>query len=231
MPNYCSAELMCKGRKDSVDEFIRVLNANYNYHDNKFTHKPHFYRIFDCNVYDYIQTGLFVCARIGISCAWSVYCCMFPGEHTYYSNNQQHMLDQCGEEAKLDTIYNNKQPYINYGTNILDLSRKLNLEIEIISEELGAGFMEHYKVKNGEWLLDETYTVYSHFIYEHDTLNDYMKNHPNSNIDINEEEYKRLKDDGNLLYTQGSIPWEFDMTEEPEYDHLVEMVKTVDKNK
>ena len=61
MPNYCYAEVWVKGRKECVDEFERVLTADYNYTTNTFSHKPHLWRIFEVNYLDYIQTGLFVC--------------------------------------------------------------------------------------------------------------------------------------------------------------------------
>lgn len=231
MPNWCYADMIIKGRKDSVDEFIRVLEANYSYRTMQFTHKPHFYRIFDVDVYYYEEYGLCACARANIQCAWSVSSCLLPEAHSYYDDMQQKMINQCNEQKKLDSIYNNQQPFFNYGTNLLDLCKKLNLEVEIISEECGFGFMEHIKVRNGDLIINDCVDYAEYVIKDYDTLEDFKNDNPESNIDITADEFKILKDNGEMTYTQGGIPWDFDMCDDPEPDNLcmVEMVKIIDK--
>ena len=82
MPNECSAVVKVSGRKDNVDEFIRIMNADYNYghyveESMEFSHTPHFFRIFVADTMDYEQDGLFVVASLDVWCAWSIASCMF----------------------------------------------------------------------------------------------------------------------------------------------------------
>ena len=73
-------------------------------------------------------------------CAWSVYSCMFEGEHTYYN----------------DFMRDFGIRYIGFfGTTIPELSRLLNLDIEIFSEETGVCFQEHYRVTNGNIIIND----------------------------------------------------------------------------
>ena len=232
MPNYCYAEVWVKGRKECVDEFERVLTADYNYTTNTFSHKPHLWRIFEVNYLDYIQTGLFVCAKYWIECAWSVSSCMMNGPCTYYTSRQEAAVrDISDEQRKLELLYSNKEPYINYGTNIVDLSKVLNLEIEIISEECGIGFMEHYKISHGQVILDDCIDMTEHFIGDYDTLKEYKDEWPNSGIDLTEEQFQKLKNQGEDVYRQGGIPFDFDMSEEPNYINKIEMCKIINTNK
>lgn len=228
MPNYCYAEVMVKGRKDCVDEFEKVLTANYDYNTNTFSHKPHLWRIFDVSKLDYIQTGLFVCAKYWIECAWSISSCMMNGPCTYYTSRQEAAVqDISDEQRKLELLYSNKEPHVNYGTNIVDLSKVLNLKIEIISEECGIGFMEHYKISHGQVILDACIDMTEHFIGDHNTLAEYKNEWPNSGIDLTEEQFQELKNQGEDFYRQGGIPYDFDMSEGPEYDTKVEMCKII----
>ena len=231
MPNLCYAEVMVKGRKECVDEFEKVLTANYDYSTNTFSHKPHLWRIFDVSKLEYIQTGLFVCAKFWIECAWSVSSCMMNGPCTYYNSSQEQSLHDMTEQRKLQLLYSNKPPRINYGTNIVALSMVLNLEIEIISEECGIGFMEHYKISHGQVILDDCIDMTEHFIGEYNTLKEYKDEWPNSGIDLTEEQFQKLKNQGEDFYRQGGIPYDFDMSEKPNYITKIEMCKIINPNK
>lgn len=231
MPNLCYAEVRVKGRKDCVDEFEKVLTADYDYITNTFSHKPHLWRIFEVNCLDYIQTGLFVCAKYWIECAWSVSSCMMNGPCTYYNSSQEQSLHDMTEQRKLQLLYSNKPPRINYGTNIVDLSKVLNLEIEIISEECGIGFMEHYKISHGQVILDDCIDMTEHFIGDYNTLKEYKNEWPDSGIDLTEEQFQKLKNQGEDFYRQGGIPYDFDMSEKPNYITKIEMCKIINPNK
>lgn len=233
MPNYCSAIIWVSGRKDCVDEFQRVLEADYNYLEGKFSHIPHLWRIFEVFPMEYEQYGLYVRASFDIICAWSVSSCMLPGPVSYYDDGlRRATMDITDEQQKLQLLYSGRQLQPNYGTNIVDLSRYLGLEIEIISQEPGIGFMEHYRICNGSTLKDECYDYTEHYIGDNPTLQDYINEWPNSGIDLTEEQYKKLKDSGEEFYSQGGIPYNFDMSDdEPEYLGLINMCTIVDKNK
>ena len=135
MPNYCNYEMKILGSKKSIQRVIACLEADYNYIEGKPSHK-HFFRVFDV-FYDEPTKVEKDTYEIFISgdCAWSVYCCMCSGNHTYYKS--------CKEE----------HPEIFMGTTLLEQSR--DCEIEVFSEEEGMAFSEHYIFKNGEMLVDD----------------------------------------------------------------------------
>ena len=66
---------------------------------------------------------------------------MFKGVHTYYNDWTEE------RKAKLNEPFK--------GINMEDITKELNLTVEIFSSEPGVGFMEHYLVENGEISVDE----------------------------------------------------------------------------
>lgn len=135
MPNICYAEIQVTGRKESIEEFERILNADYNYTTNEFSHKPHFWRIFDCYAMDMIHIeGLIYTQNFAIECAWSVDCCMGDGPFSYHETNNK------------DT---DKE---RFDITLSEAARKLDLDIEIWSQEPGMCFTEHIHNRRGEEL-------------------------------------------------------------------------------
>lgn len=205
MPNECSAVVWVAGRKDHVDEFIRITKAYYNYSDFKneksmeFSHTPHLFRIFYSEIMDYEQEGLFVCASLDIWCAWSVSSCML--EDGYYTTLKKHC-----EEGGI--------PF--YGTHLVECAKKLNISIEAISEEPGMGFMEHYLInQNGDFVIYECVDMHECYIGKYNTLAEYKQANPDSEIDITtEEEYKAAKAEG-AWYRVGGIPYDFEIGVNP----------------
>ena len=53
MPNWCETAIKVKGYKPNVDEFIRILNADYDYRSMEFSHIPHLFRIFHVEEIEY----------------------------------------------------------------------------------------------------------------------------------------------------------------------------------
>lgn len=212
MPNWCDADIYVKGRKMDVDEFINILNADYDYHNMKFSHIPHFYRIFENNVYDRIDNGAFSFAQSNVECAWSVYCCMFPGDCTYYNDMM------------------NDEEHRKRHTNIIEASRKLNLEIEIWSAEPGMCFREHYYIKNGNVLIDEELPYYEFDVNDFNSLQDFNKEYPDLKTLVTEEQFNRAKQEEEFLSINGwgTEEWVMDCSL-PDYLYRVEMVKKIIK--
>ena len=136
MPNYCNYEMKIVGSKDAIERVLGCLKADYDYTLEKPEHK-HFFRVF--NVYEDEEMedngdGTFTQFVYG-GCAWSVYCCMCSGGHTYYNDGKKSL----GENFM--------------GTNLVEQSH--DCEIEVFSEEEGIAFSEHYIFKNGECLCDD----------------------------------------------------------------------------
>ena len=146
MPNYCSYDMKVKAKnKENLLEFIKIIQSDYDYNNNKFTAARHLWRVFeaDCEEDEIEESEDCFSIIIYGDCAWSVNCCMLEGAHTYYND---HLNDP-------------------RNSSLLRESKILDLEIEVFGEELGAGFQEHYIIKNGEITLEETSDA-QEFCYE-----------------------------------------------------------------
>lgn len=169
MPNYCDFNMKIVGERKNIEELISILDADYSYEPispdlingktyplvhqppspiyyttngyklAKLTGPRHMFRVFEAYVDRSVDEPN--ASYISGYCAWSVYSCMFGTSHTYYDDF-------------ITEKYGNK--YIGFmGTTLPDESRKLNLKIEVYSEEPGCGFMEHYLIDNGEILIED----------------------------------------------------------------------------
>lgn len=52
-------------------------------------------------------------------------------------------------------------------------SKRLNLVIEVFSEESGCCFQEHYLIVNGEVVINDSVDYESHFVLDYDSIQDY----------------------------------------------------------
>ena len=175
MPNYCYYEMRVKGKPENVNQFILSLQSDYGYTPVEISNRmltyprgkmliypndnnrrvfkvrqqissPHLFRVFEANVNESEcfclppdENGDIIRSLYGY-CAWSVYSCMFEGKCTYYD----------------DFMRDFGIRYIGFfGTTIPKLSRLLNLDIEIFSEETGVCFQEHYNVTNGNIIIND----------------------------------------------------------------------------
>ena len=229
MPNICNATINIRGYAGNVDEFIKILEANYNYISSKdnnkweankdnFSHIPHFFRVFDVVLTDENNiSGVYKCTQVYIECAWSVYVCLFNGPMTYFEDYER---DHKGQ---------------HYATNILRESKRLGLEIEIWSREYGMMFQEHYKICSGVLVKNEEHSYDVQYV---DNYNDYMSIRddfpavePYIITGRDFEEYLNSCDDGecpiyiNLAYEEN----DFEVMDEPVYLANLVMVKSIDK--
>ena len=58
MPNYCDAKIIVTGNARCVDEFTKIIQADYSYNEMRFTHTPHFFRVFEAGIIDEKIYGL-----------------------------------------------------------------------------------------------------------------------------------------------------------------------------
>ena len=136
MPNYCNYSMCVVGKKENIEEFIKVIQADYDYGNMVFNHDRHMFRVFEAN-HDEIEErydGRYQTVINGY-CAWSVSSCMLEGG--YYKS------------VKRDYPDNFK------GTTLDRESERLNLSIEVYSEEPGCCFQEHYIITDGNIVCDE----------------------------------------------------------------------------
>lgn len=153
MSNYCDYSMRVQGPYQGVSEFIRTINRDCSYtigykngkplvyqYDTK---GPHMCRVFEA--YTDCDNQLPPLLEDGKSdvyidgyCAWSVASCMMPNHGSYY------------DEFK-DLLY--------HVTNLQELSKNHNLNIQVYSDECGMGFQEHIVIDNGLILDDDCVDV------------------------------------------------------------------------
>lgn len=190
MPNWCEFSMHVAGRKENVALFIKILN-----YDHEKLALP---RVHDIEIMNYEMYGLRSKVYLIGICAWSVYTCMLPGDYTYYNDYLKEM----------GTVYEHELHYHKYPqpafepdddhkkiTNILVLSKMLELSIEIYGKETGMGFCEYYKIVNGEIVQERTgdyqeYAVFDYKDYE-SMKQDYVSNGWNFNITPEDFEYAK----------------------------------------
>ena len=183
MPNICIAQVTVRGLKDNILEFERILRGDYSYRldaDEYKGSKYHFFRIFEVMEVDPLtqSNGMIYVASWRIECAWSVWTCMFSGDHTYYCDSKH--------TSPFVTINDNYlQKPGHHAVCIEEVARKLDLDIDIVSEEPGMCFSEHYAFDRGTLTSQEEKEFNSYF-FEPDeedrpkTYEEFMKKFPNN---------------------------------------------------
>lgn len=189
MPNWCEFSMHVVGRRENVALFVQILKYE---HEKLALPRVHDVEVMNCEEYG-LRSKVYL---IGI-CAWSAYSCMLPGEWTYYNDYLKEM----------GTVYDHELHYHKYPklpfepddhkkiTNILVLSKMLELSIEIYTKETGMGFCEYYKIVNGEIVQERTgnYQEYAVFDYKDykSMQDDYVNNGWNFNITPEDFEYAK----------------------------------------
>lgn len=192
MPNYCYYEMDVAGYRDNVYAFLTILKNDYN-------EGLHFYRVFEASPYDWTTHGVYKFLKIFGHCAWSVYCCMFKGNYTYYGNgiNQQFFTDK------------NRA----YATHILEQCKRLNLSVEIKSHEPGIGFQEDYLILGGILAREQESPYYEFYFDEYNTFKEYCDDigHKPEELPFTEQQFYELKADCGYYATNikenDSIPY------------------------
>jgi len=224
MPNICTGFMNVRGRADCVDELLKILDANYSYYKDKnnydyswcvdpknFTHIPHFFRVFSAYKFDeHWNSGIYKCVSIDFECAWSVSSCMMGGPWSYF---MQFEHDHPGE---------------HYGSTLLKESKRLQLEIELWSQEPGMAFQEHYKICSGILVKDECLDYNLIYLDNYNSYEEVKADYPNTSMTkdqfedyvVNEVDYYEDMHEEEVDFLPG---------DDPVYlAHLV-MVKKVEK--
>lgn len=194
MPNYCDFHMVIKGKEKNVLKAISILKASYNYNNvgNPITSddNPPFHVFRTWDVFEELEPPedgeirAFVCG----DCAWSVYSCMFDGEHTYYKSTKEMF------------------PNTFKGITLQQMSEKYKLDIEVYSEELGIGFQEHYLIKHGKIVISEE-VKYVEVDTEYDDRNikDILTEYGFTEEDIQD------KSQNGIYYIGGFHDWHFEI--------------------
>lgn len=189
MPNICLYSMCTIGKKEDVEEFIKVIKADYDYGTMEFSHDRHFFRVFeaDCDEIEDLGANIYgdnlYKVIINGECAWSVGCCMFRGG--YYDDFKERFQNEFR------------------GTTIPAESERLNLSIEVFSEECGCCFQEHYTVIDGKIIEDECVDWYEYDLSEYDTKEEAEEN---LEIEITDEEWNSGED---FISRGGFSSWDF----------------------
>jgi hypothetical protein len=213
MPNYCDARIVFRGYKDNVDEFRRILDADYNYITKEFSKQKHFYRIFD--VWDIWceQKGVLKTMEVEVECAWSIYCCMMDGPFSYYRDCIPEDADLNDENIKL---------HLEHSTNIMLEAERLKLEIEIVSAEPGVGFQEHYYIHDSELLLNTETKYHEYYIGDYDTKEEYERETAEE-IPLSADDYLYYKENNEDIY----IPYLVEIDENSKINSNKNMVNKI----
>ena len=163
MPNYCDYTMRIHGTKENLDTFTKIIQANYSYAENTpwCSFKKHFWRVFEATVL-FSETNPSI-AYVDGYCAWSVDTCFFPNGYQKTHNNV-------------------------YSTDILSVSKELQLTIEIRSVESGCQFSEFFFIDNGI-LLWESCLDYdeSDYLDENGDVFPHKETEFNNLLDVNRE--------------------------------------------
>ena len=187
MPNLCSYAMRIQGKEEQVDEFVKIIQAEYHYDSNgKCNVDRHLWRVFDAYLDDEdIENGIKTTTLSG-SCAWSVYSCMCEGAHTYQSEHPD-----------------------GNGTTLQIESERLELAIEVFSEECGNAFMEHFAFVKGKCLINECVEWNEYACFDYENVDD-MNAQWGTNF--TQEQFEE-----NDFLSTGGMEWVFsDWTEELE---------------
>lgn len=186
MPNLCSYSMKVKGTPENVQEFIKIIQANYSYENGVCvdfkTKEPierHLWRVFDADIFEDKTENNVRSVILNGSCAWSVYSCMCSGRHTYQSDNPD-----------------------GNGTTLKNESVRLNLSIEVFSEEPGCCFMEHMVFVNGREIIGDCIEWNEYYTGDFETVEEFNAEY---NTDFTQKEFENEE----YLCT-GGIDWEFD---------------------
>lgn len=184
MPNICTYSMCVKGTKESVEEFIKIIQADYDYHTMEFSHNRHFYRVFEA-YYNEVENMFDGSYQVIINgdCAWSVNSCMF--ENGYHKDFMERYPNQCR------------------GTTIPMESKRLNLDIEIYSEECGMCFQEHYIVRKGVVEVEECVDYNEYALYD---FNSKQHAEKELGIEITDEEWRSGEE---YISRGGFDSWDF----------------------
>ena len=188
MPNYCYYSMCVKGKKENIEEFEKVMNADYDYGTMNFSHDRHMFRVFEAYMGEIQQVGEDIYQAIfSGNCAWSVFSCMFDGAHSYYES--------------LKERYSNEFR----GTTLPLESKRLNLDIEVFSEESGMCFQEHYIIRNGTVEVDDCVDWQEYYIRDFETKEEAEEE---LDIEITDEEWNG---DDDYIGRGGFGEWNFEI--------------------
>lgn len=188
MPNYCSYSMCVKGTRENVNEFIKVIQAGYDYGSMEFDYDRHLFRVFEA-YYETIEDLGHGLSQVIINgnCAWSVSSCMLDDHPTGYYNTL-------------------KQRYPNEfrGTTLQIESKNLNLGIEVFSEESGMCFQEHYVIINGNITVNECVDYNEYYLDEYETKEEAEED---LDIEITDEEWEEHE----FISRGGFDNWDFEI--------------------
>lgn len=191
MPNLCDYGMRVVGKRDNIEEFIKVINGHYDYATKEFSYDRHLFRVFDACTEEIEELGD---GSYGVNiygyCAWSVYCCMFETSSTSYYQSLQE-----------------RYPNDFRGTSVPIESKRLDLDIEIFSEESGMGFMEHYLVRKGDVEIEDCIDYRECYVEEYDTKEEAEEE---EGLTFTDEEWNN-REDNDYYIKRGGIEWDFEI--------------------
>lgn len=188
----CIFSMKINGKVEGVKKFIDIMetdcrvdweaskgvsNMKYVCHGDSDRYFWHLDNLYFSDIED-VGNGM-VSVRIRGECSYSVYCCMFEGESTYYE------------------FYKGSN-----GTTLVNESKNLDLDIEVFSSEPVYEFMEHYLIKKGTLLVKDVIDYCEYWLDDYDDVDELNKI---CGTNFTQEDW----DNADEFISIGGIEWHF----------------------
>ena len=181
MCNICDFKIKAVGEESNINRLLECLKNEYHYirgetqekldeelskrYSLKYASKDggsylyanndkHLYRIFECCATEKVKKDNNCYAVMSGDCANSVFVCMFEGPNSYYTDGLNSWIKDLAKE---------------HATTVVQLSKDLDLKIEIYSNEPSFGMAEHYIVDKGKVIADEEYPFHLYYLADYET--------------------------------------------------------------
>lgn len=194
MPNDCFYEMRIHGKPENVRTLATWLNAGYrnvgidedayiiNDKNEKIPVEHHIgYRVFEAykvSESDKDKQGN-ITAYISGYCAWSIASCMFDGPWSYFTN----VKNEINENKSLNKLQKKQALKNRKAITIVDACKKLNVDVEIFSNESGMCFAEHYYINSkGVKEIDDCVDFEEICIEECSSYEQFVKDNPTANV-------------------------------------------------
>lgn len=181
MANVCFFYLNVVGTEDKVKEFCSILNGK---NEKYFGGIEEIEEIKRTNIINTksnkFKKGNLVSVFFSGDCKWSVLISML--EEGYYE-------DYCETDKNI--------------TNLEIETKRLGLFVEVISEESGLSFMEHFIIDNGKILLEDCIDYEEYCMEEYESVEEFNKD---TGENWTEEEFENYNEE---YYKIGGIAWEY----------------------
>ena len=136
MANICNFSMVVKGKKENIEQFTDMMKQKGTVWMGRGA-------VIDFTDMEELENGNYRC-QIDGDTKWSVYSSMVLNAVSMRENPDMWYFEEGIDKTKLSFV------------TIFEACEKLELAMEVYSEECGNGFQEHYLFDEGQLIIDET---------------------------------------------------------------------------